>query len=269
MVEVSARRFRLRALVLGLALLCTSSCGKSSDERAGAGDPDAGASGDAGDAGNAGVGGTGLGGSAPSGGAAPTGGTSSSGEGGEAGDGGLGGDSGSSTGGSAAAGGAGDGCLGGASGSAGSAGLGGSGGGGGASSHGAGNGGYGGSGGMAVTYSACQFGSGIARFVIAKRDAARDRCVVLVLTQPGSSNRLGLVLPMSLGVESAFYFTPENGECLVRGPASGSEAAESGSGTVTRETVFIFAVDVTLFFTGGVAEDLEATGLDVSSSCPF
>jgi hypothetical protein len=244
-VDQRTSPFRLTGALFGLVFFGVSSCGKSSDERSGAGDPDAGTSGDAGDAGDAGSGGTGQGGSAPSG-----------------------GDAGTSTGGTSSSGG--DGGLGGSSGSAGSAGRGGSSGGGGASSGagGAGNGGSGGGGGMGVTYAACQFGSGIARTVIAKRDAARDRCVVLVLAQPGS-NTLGLALPMSWGVESAFYSVPASGECLLRGPASGAVAADSGSGTVTRATGFIIDVDVTLAFAGGTTEDLEATGLDASRGCPF
>jgi hypothetical protein len=228
-VDARVRRFRLRALVLGLALFGASSCGKSSDEQSGAGGPGSGAPGDSGEAGNAG-----------SAGSAGLGGTSSPGGAGGAGDSGSGGVSG------------GAGTLSGAggAGNAGAAGTGGS------------------SGAAGVTYATCQFGSGIARIVVAKRDPARDRCVVLVLSQPGSDT-LGLTLPMSWGVESAFYSTPATADCLIRFPSTGAVSAESGTGTVTHSTGFIVDVDVTLAFPDSVMENLEATGLDASRGCPL
>ncbi len=267
MVDLAVRRFRLRALVLSLAFLAACSCGKSSADHGSSGDPDAGASGDAGEAGragSAGSGGSSQGGTPGTGGSAAVGGTSSSGAAG-ADDGGLGGTGGTSdpggsggTGDGGRAGASGNGGRGGESGSGASSGVGGRG----------GSAGAAGAGGAEATYATCQFGSGIARTVVAKRDTARDRCVVLVMNQPGSDT-LGLTLPMGWGVENAFFSTPAAADCLVPFPSSSASPADSGTGTVTRMTGFVIDVDVTLNFPGNVMEHLEATGLDASRACTF
>jgi hypothetical protein len=147
----------------------------------------------------------------------------------------------------------------GASGTAGDSGAGGAG----------GSSGAGGSGGeAAVTYAACEFGSGIARIAITKRDAVRERCVVLILNQPGS-NTLGLTLPASWGVEAAYWASPVAGTCPISiAPGTGT-SAESGTGTVTRTNGFVVDVDVTLAFPENVMEELQASGLDASIGCAF
>jgi len=110
--------------------------------------------------------------------------------------------------------------------------------------------------------------------VIAKLDGARAQCVVLVLSQPGSSSALPLTLPQSWGVEFAFTM-PAASSCLSRFPPSNAVRADGGSGTVTfgdagptRATA-----DVTLTFSSGdtsgiSADSLQASGVDVSGACP-
>jgi hypothetical protein len=125
-----------------------------------------------------------------------------------------------------------------------------------------------------VSYSACQFGSGIARYVIGRLDVEEDDCTVLILSVPGS-DPFGVTLPTNWGVENAFRFSSASGDCPLPTVVlpSGAVAATSGSGVVTT-TGGMLDVDVTLTFPPGDAGappmvHLEADDLDTSMSCVF
>ena len=239
-------RFRgLSAALLGLAWALLSACGGDSQRRGGGADEgDHGGASPQGGASGSGTGG--HTGGATSGGANATGGIAGVSTGGVAG-----------TAGSAASGGGG--ASGASGGTAGSPGAG---------NGGAGNGaGVGGAGGASVRYSTCQFGSGIARIVIGKLDPESDSCTVLVISIPGTET-LGITLPPSTGVESAFYLSPARDDCLVPRPPEGSAVnAISGTGVLTFNSRYV-DVDVTLDFGGEVpASSLVATDLDTWRTC--
>jgi hypothetical protein len=125
-----------------------------------------------------------------------------------------------------------------------------------------------------VSYSACQFGSGIARYVIGRFDVEEDDCTVLILSAPGSDS-FGITLPANWGVENAFRLSPASGDCLrptVVLP-NGAVDATSGSGVVTSSRSML-DVDVTLTFPPSDAGEplmvrLETVDLDASRSCVF
>jgi hypothetical protein len=241
--------------------------------------PDAGAGGHRFDSGGAGTGGAGA-----SAGGASTGGAGA-GTGGAGTGGGTGGAAASTGGAGPGTGGAGAGTGGGVAGAAGggragaaSGGRGGAGGAGGAAGTGSGGrgggGDAGGAGGSSVTYTGCTFVGGINRVVIAKRDAARDLCVVLVLGSP-ATNPFNLTLPPNTGTEYAYAMRAQ-ADCRQRFPPAGMVPAIGGMGSVVSLPTPqpTYSIDVTLMFspdpTIGVAatERLAATNVLASLGCP-
>lgn len=120
----------------------------------------------------------------------------------------------------------------------------------------------------------CRFIGGIDRVVIAKWDSGRAECVVLVLSQPGTSSALPLTLPQYWNVEFAFT-TPPAASCLARFPPSNATRADGGRGTVTfgTATPSSATADVTLTFSSGDTSgmstaSLQVSSLDVTANCP-
>jgi hypothetical protein len=115
-----------------------------------------------------------------------------------------------------------------------------------------------------AVYSACQYGSGIGRILIAKKEGAE--CTVLILSMPGNDT-LGLDLPSGIGVESAFRTTAEPDGCVLYAPPNGAAQATSGSGTVAWASARL-DVDATLHFDSDPpSESLTAADLDYSAGC--
>jgi hypothetical protein len=123
-----------------------------------------------------------------------------------------------------------------------------------------------------VSYSGCSFVGGIDRLVVAKRDAQRNLCVVLVLDEPGT-NPFTVTLPSPWGVEFAFAM-PATASCLMRFPPTGSVAAVGVAGTVSLTTTPspVTTVDVTLTFPTdagvGPSERLTADSVAAALGCP-
>jgi hypothetical protein len=228
-----------------------------------------------------GTGGAGSGGAGTGSGGAGAGGTSAGTGGAGTGTGGAGtGTGGAGTGGAGTGGGAGAGGTGGAgSGGRGSGGS--SGGGSGGSSGGASGGssggasGSGGAGGDTISYAGCMFIGGVNRLVIAKRDTARDLCVVLVLASPVTNNPFNLTLPPSMGMEYA-YAMPAQADCRQRNLPPGAASAIGGTGSVVSLPTPqpTYNVDVTFTFQPdssigvGASERLMATSVLASVGCP-
>jgi hypothetical protein len=122
-----------------------------------------------------------------------------------------------------------------------------------------------------VTYSACTIIGGLNRIIVTKRDAPRNLCVVMALTQPWT-NPFSITLPQQWGIESA-YETPASADCRTSGP-SGSVDANGGTGTIALPPTPTPTVDidVTLTFPPGDAgarpsEQLMATGVVAPIGC--
>ncbi|HLK89139.1 MAG TPA: hypothetical protein VKZ18_04540 [Polyangia bacterium] len=121
----------------------------------------------------------------------------------------------------------------------------------------------------AVSYLGCTFVGGIDRFVIAKRDTARNLCFNVVLDAPGTVPA-GLTLPANLGLEWASVGPAS--ACPTRVPSS---ARATATGQVTQMagglgTPTALDVDVTLDFAADAApssEALSAHAVDVTPAC--
>ena len=122
---------------------------------------------------------------------------------------------------------------------------------------------------VGASYSACQFGSGIGRTLIAERDPTRDLCFVLILDRPGT-NAFSLATPAGWGVEAAFAAAAAGSDCQWFGPPAGAVAATAVTGNVSI-TTFSVDVDATLTFPAGnpgiSSERLVAAALDSTPTC--
>jgi hypothetical protein len=120
-----------------------------------------------------------------------------------------------------------------------------------------------------ASYSACQFGSGVGRTLIAKHDPVLDLCLVLILDRPGTK-AFSLVTPAGWGVEAAFAAAPAGSNCQWFGPPAGAVAATAVTGNVTI-TNFSVDVDATLTFPAGTmgigSERLVDAALDSTPAC--
>jgi hypothetical protein len=143
-----------------------------------------------------------------------------------------------------------------------------------AGSSGGGASGSGGAGGGTITYAGCSFVGGVNRVVIAKRDTARDLCVVLVLDSPGS-NPFNLTLPQNTGMEFA-YAMPAQADCRQRIPPTGAASAVAGTGSVVSFPTPqpTYSVDVTFTFQPnasigvGASERLMVNNVLAGLGCP-
>ncbi|HVY39934.1 MAG TPA: hypothetical protein VHM31_18475, partial [Polyangia bacterium] len=132
--------------------------------------------------------------------------------------------------------------------------------------------GAGGAGGTA-SYLGCRFIGGVDRYVVAKRDVARNLCFGLVLDSPGHSPASFLTLPTGLGLEGVSVGPAAS--CPSR--AVNLSGPPTVGGSVTQVAVqgggpSVLDVDVTVNYTadGGVpaSEQLTAAGVDVTPACP-
>jgi hypothetical protein len=123
----------------------------------------------------------------------------------------------------------------------------------------------------AVSYLGCSYVGGIDRFVVAKRDTARNLCFSVVLDAPGTTPA-GLTLPANLGLE--WSFVGPASPCPARLPSSTRAATTTGTVTETAGGVGMpsaLDVDVTLTFAADAApasESLSAHAVDVTPGCP-
>ncbi len=125
----------------------------------------------------------------------------------------------------------------------------------------------------ATTYVGCRFIGGIDRYVVAKRDAAQNRCFGLVLDAPGSSPVSFLTLPAGIGL-AGISIGPA-ASCPSRAVSPNGPATVGG--TVTQVTgergaPTVLDVHVTVNFStdagAPASEELIAAGVDVTPACP-
>lgn len=134
-------------------------------------------------------------------------------------------------------------------------------------------GGAGGTGGAAgTTYVGCRFVGGIDRFVVAKRDVARDRCFGVVLDAPGQSPVSFLTLPPGLGLEGISIGPAAT--CPTRalspaGPATVGGTVSQVAGPQGAPTALDVHVTVNYTSDAGApaSEDLIASSVDVTGGC--
>jgi hypothetical protein len=110
--------------------------------------------------------------------------------------------------------------------------------------------------------------------VVAKRDAGRNLCVVIVFAN--GTNTSQVVLPQSYRIEFAFAFS-SGAACTERAPPANSIPAtgETGTATWTPGVSWPYGtanVDVALAFPPGSAglmtsETIQAAAVDVSALC--
>jgi hypothetical protein len=122
-----------------------------------------------------------------------------------------------------------------------------------------------------ISYLGCTYVGGVDRYVVGKRDSARNLCFNLVLSDPGTT-KAGLTLPSRLGLESASVGPAATCPARTRGSVVASQVTGTVTGSPgTGGLPTSFGVDVTLTFPADAAapmtERLVVDAVDLQAPC--